>query len=77
MKQFAHYKPLPCGLYVASEQGKAASKSPLFDAIKGDADDEIGEGNKVIVKNKQLAMAEMKARKWDVDSADVPACFAH
>ncbi|CAM0047844.1 DNA helicase [Vibrio phage K435] len=70
--QFAHYKPLPCGLYVASEQGKAASKSPLFDAIKGDADDEIGEWNKVIVKNKQLAMAEMKARKWDVDSADVP-----
>ena len=44
----------------------------LIFGVKGDADDEIGEWNKVIVKNKQLAMAEMKARKWDVDSADVP-----
>lgn len=70
--QFAHYKPLPCGIYVASEQGKAASKSPLFDAVKGDADDFISEWNKIIMRDKALAIAEMKARKWDPESGDVP-----
>lgn len=70
--QYAQYKPLPCGIYVASEQSKGAAKSPLFDAIKGDVDDYISEWNKTIMKDKALALAEMKARKFDVDSPDIP-----
>ena len=62
---FKHYRALPCGLYVASEQGKAASKSPLFDGIKGEVDDYISEWNKEIIKMKQKAMVEYgKSRRW-------------
>lgn len=56
--QFKHYRELPCGLYVASEQGKAASKSPLFDGIKGDIDDYISKWNKEIIVEKQKALSE-------------------
>lgn len=59
---FKSYRELPCGLYVVSEQGKAASKSPLFDAIKGDADDYLSEWNKKIIKERNDAIREMGAR---------------
>lgn len=64
---FGMHRPLPCGLYVASEQGKAASKSALFDAIKGGADDTIESWNKDIIKNKKKALKE-----FDPDKEEIP-----
>lgn len=55
---FKHHTALPCGLYVVSEQSKAASKSPLFDAIKGGVDDYVDEWNKKIIADRNKANAE-------------------
>ncbi|CAM0047182.1 DNA helicase [Vibrio phage K394] len=60
--KFKTYRELPCGLYVVSEQGKAASKSPLFDAIKGDADDYLSEWNRKIIKERNQAIKELAQR---------------
>lgn len=59
---FKSFRELPSGLYVVSEQGKAASKSPLFDAIKGHVDDYISEWNKTIIKDKREALRELDSR---------------
>lgn len=67
---FKSYRELPCGLYVVSEQGKAASKSPLFDAIKGDADDYLSEWNKTIIKERKKAIKELSARGGDAGAAE-------
>lgn len=65
---FGNKRPLPCGLYVASEQGKGASKSPLFDDIKGDIDDYITRWNAERIKQKQQALKESDK----MDDCDIP-----